>query len=112
MHPAPLTWFPRFHNTTYIVFAASVILNCLRQRARPAEVPQLRESVRLAIEILEVMDESATAIKSAQMLKQTLQHEPPNLPKLGLKDGLWPPVHLYWGAVSVMDGEVFPNFFM
>lgn len=60
----------RWYNTTYILYAASIIL-CYATRAAPLnERPDLYQYVDLSIEVLEVMEESVVAKKAAQMIRQ------------------------------------------
>ncbi|AEO63828.1 uncharacterized protein THITE_2010769, partial [Thermothielavioides terrestris NRRL 8126] len=60
------TWF---YNTTYTVFAASIILVYVTQEASEGETAPLLKLVGMAVEILETMDECVVAAKAAQMLR-------------------------------------------
>ncbi|KAH6856158.1 fungal-specific transcription factor domain-containing protein [Chaetomium sp. MPI-CAGE-AT-0009] len=61
------TWF---YNTTYTVFAASMILVYITQEATKSELPPLFEVVNMAVEILEAMSESVVATKAAVILRR------------------------------------------
>lgn len=60
----------RFYNTTYTVFAASIILVYVTQEATESELGPLLKLVSMAVEILETMDECVVAIKAAQLLRR------------------------------------------
>jgi hypothetical protein len=65
----------RWYNTTYIVFAASVLLlHLLRFReTTPFELQQTNiQVVEMAVELLEAMDESVVAKRAAELTKQSL----------------------------------------
>lgn len=107
--------FHRFYNTTYTVFASSMILLYMAQVANIDELPALSRYVEMAIEILEVMDESIIAIKSAGMIKRALDRvkeaSAPPLPVTpALHDDLWLPTHHYWGSVNLLDGQLDEGF--
>ncbi|PSR77317.1 hypothetical protein BD289DRAFT_377888 [Coniella lustricola] len=64
------TWF---YNTTYTIFAASVILVYVNQEFSHAEVQSLFQYINMAIEILQSMAEDCVvAGKSAQLLQKAL----------------------------------------
>jgi hypothetical protein len=65
------TWW---YNTTYTLYAASIILCYITQAAPSAEKPALFRLVDMTIEILEAMDESVAAKKAGKIIKQTLSH--------------------------------------
>lgn len=62
----------RFYNTTYTVFAASIILVYANQEAAGAEMEPLLRLVGMAIEVLETMDECVVALKSARLLQKAM----------------------------------------
>lgn len=64
----------RFYNTTYTIFAASIILVYINQEAAEDEIPPLLELVSMAIEVLETMaDECVVAGKSAKLLRNAME---------------------------------------
>jgi hypothetical protein len=63
----------RFYNTTYTVFAASIILVYVTQEASEGETAPLLKLVGMAVEILETMDECVVAAKAAQMLRRAAE---------------------------------------
>ena len=64
----------RFYNTTYIIFAASIILVYTNQEASESEIQPLLKLVGMAIEVLETMaDECVVAGKSAKLLQKALE---------------------------------------
>ncbi|KAB5511332.1 hypothetical protein GE09DRAFT_1232662 [Coniochaeta sp. 2T2.1] len=67
----------KFYNTTYIVFASSMILLYMAQAAgcnsSSSDLQSLSRYVEMAVEILEVMDESVIAVKLADMIKRALK---------------------------------------
>jgi Fungal specific transcription factor domain len=65
------TWW---YNTTYTLYAASIILCYITQAAPSTEKPALFRLVDMTIEILEAMDESVVAKKAGEIIKQTLSH--------------------------------------
>ncbi|KAB5518851.1 fungal-specific transcription factor domain-containing protein [Coniochaeta sp. 2T2.1] len=117
------TWF---YNTTYTVFAASMILLYMTQAGNNNELEPLSRYVEMAVEILEVMDESVIAVKSAGMIKRALGRvkapppppgpAAPAAPMGQLQDVLennndmWLPAHHYWGSVNLLDGQLDESF--
>lgn len=66
----------RFYNTTYTIFAASVILVYINQEASEVEIQPLLKLVSMAIEVLETMaDECVVAGKSAKLLQKAMDTE-------------------------------------
>ena len=61
-----------WYNTTYILYAASIILSYATQSAPSGEKPELFKLVDIAIEVLEAMDECFVASKAGEMIKQAL----------------------------------------
>ncbi|POS73531.1 hypothetical protein DHEL01_v208074 [Diaporthe helianthi] len=65
------TWF---YNTTYTIFATSIILVYINQEASEAEMEPLIRLVYMAIEVLETMaDECVVAGKSAKLLQKAME---------------------------------------
>ncbi|KAK7696892.1 hypothetical protein SLS64_014096 [Diaporthe eres] len=65
------TWF---YNTTYTIFATSIILVYINQEASEAEIEPLLRLVHMAIEVLETMaDECVVAGKSAKLLQKAME---------------------------------------
>ncbi|KAK8024710.1 polyketide synthase [Apiospora arundinis] len=65
------TWF---YNTTYTVFAASVILLYIIQEAPSDEdARSLFQLVGMAVEILEIMDECLVALEAAKLLRRAIE---------------------------------------
>lgn len=64
----------RFYNTTYTIFAASVILVYINQEASEVEMQPLLRLVSMAIEVLETMsDDCVVAGRSAKLLAKALE---------------------------------------
>lgn len=64
----------RFYNTTYTIFATSIILVYINQEASEAEIEPLLRLVQMAIEVLETMaDECVVAGKSAKLLQKAME---------------------------------------
>jgi hypothetical protein len=61
-----------WYNTTYILYAASIILSYATQSAPSGEKPELFKLIDMAIEVLEAMDECFVASKAGEMIKQAL----------------------------------------
>lgn len=65
---------PRFYNTTYTIFATSIILVYIDQEASEVEIQPLLRLVHMAIEVLETMaDECVVAGKSAKLLQKAME---------------------------------------
>lgn len=66
----------RFYNTTYVSFAASILLVYVA-KSMPAltgtQVGDLLQVIGQAIEVLETMDESVVALKSAKLLRRAME---------------------------------------
>ena len=107
--PTRLTTPPRFYNTTYIVFAASIILVYILQQGSngTAETtgPWLK-LVSMAVEVLESMDECVVAVNAAGILQNVLQRLETklSLPKSQATATTTSPDHRATGA---MAGEGF-----
>jgi hypothetical protein len=66
----------RFYNTTYIVFAASIILVYILQQSTDRSAAAIRPWLRLvymSVEVLETMDECVVAINAASILTNVLR---------------------------------------
>ena len=63
----------RWYNTTYVMFAASSLLLYVTRVLTPTQCPSAVRSIEMAVEILEAMDDSIVARKSAEIVKQTLK---------------------------------------
>ncbi|GFF22927.1 quercetin 2,3-dioxygenase [Aspergillus udagawae] len=62
-----------WYNTTYVMFATSTLLLPMSKLGMCAETIPLLQSVELAVEILEAMDESVVAQKSVEIIKHYLK---------------------------------------
>ncbi|KAI1045048.1 hypothetical protein LB505_009387 [Fusarium chuoi] len=110
------TWF---YNTTYTVFAASIILVYMTQDAVESEMQPLLRLVDMAIEILMIMDECVVALQAAKLLQgarekaiqKSSQVEVAANPGTSWPDGM---VYLnhYWGPLNLLDGELDQNLDM
>lgn len=106
---------PRFYNTTYTVFASSMILLYMAQAGDSTELQRLSRYVEMAVEILEVMDESVIAVKSAGLIKRALDRVKASAPPVApagpdVDHDLWLPAHHYWGSVNLLDGQLDESF--
>ncbi|KAH7158370.1 hypothetical protein DER46DRAFT_685421 [Fusarium sp. MPI-SDFR-AT-0072] len=107
------TWF---YNTTYTVFAASIILVYMTQEAVESEMQPLLRLVDMAIEILMIMDECVVALQAAKLLQgareKATQKSSQALaaanPGTSWPDGM---VYLnhYWGPLNLLDGDLDQN---
>ncbi|GJD03588.1 C6 transcription factor [Colletotrichum higginsianum] len=127
---------PRFYNTTYTVFAASMILVYVTQEATEAEAPALLKLVAMAIEILETMDECVVALRSAKLLHKAIekaekrfsasasstpgagagaaqqqQQQQQHIPAMPPADAMLQLNH-YWGPLNILDNEMDFGFAM
>ncbi|OBR04053.1 C6 transcription factor [Colletotrichum higginsianum IMI 349063] len=127
---------PRFYNTTYTVFAASMILVYVTQEATEAEAPALLKLVAMAIEILETMDECVVALRSAKLLHKAIekaekrfsasasstpgagagaaqqqQQQQQQIPAMPPADAMLQLNH-YWGPLNILDNEMDFGFAM
>ncbi|KAK4119489.1 hypothetical protein N657DRAFT_581552 [Parathielavia appendiculata] len=119
------TWF---YNTTYTVFAASIILVYVAQEATESEIQPLLKLVSMAIEILETMDECVVAAKAAQLLRRASENAQkksisastsagantaaPHPGGQPLAQGHEAMLHLnqYWGPLSFVGGDMDLDF--
>ncbi|KAK6076239.1 C6 transcription factor [Seiridium cupressi] len=105
------TWY---YNTTYTVFAASVILVYVMKEASEAEMEPLLRMVAMAIEILETMDECVVALKAARLMQGAIDkarrkystETPPMV--TATVDANEAMLHLnhYWGPLNLIEGEM------
>ncbi|WYZ46655.1 hypothetical protein EsH8_IX_000880 [Colletotrichum jinshuiense] len=111
------TWF---YNTTYTVFAASMILVYVTQEATEAEVQPLLQLVSMAIEILETMDECVVALRSAKLLHKAIEKAEKKfsaspaalqIPAMPPADAMLQLNH-YWGPLNILDNEMDFGFAM
>jgi hypothetical protein len=63
----------RWYNTTYVMFAVSVLLLYVSRVRTPAQSPSVVKSIEMAVEILDAMDESVVAQKSAEIIRHSLK---------------------------------------
>ncbi|KAK9776256.1 putative Fungal-specific transcription factor domain-containing protein [Seiridium cardinale] len=105
------TWY---YNTTYTVFAASVILVYVMKEASEAEMEPLLRMVAMAIEILETMDECVVALKAAKLMQRAIDKarrkystETPPMATATV-DANEAMLHLnhYWGPLNLIEGEM------
>ncbi|KAI1613939.1 Zn(II)2Cys6 transcription factor [Exophiala viscosa] len=62
------TWW---YNTTYTLYAASIILGYLNRIAPPVERTELLQLINMSIEVLDAMEENVVARKAAKLLQRT-----------------------------------------
>jgi hypothetical protein len=87
----------------------------MQQVASDSELPSVSRYVEMAIEILEVMDESVIALKSAAMIKRALERVNKQshnwVPAAPVPESdLWLPTHHYWGSLNLLDGQLDEGF--
>lgn len=106
----------RYYNTTYTLFAVSIILVYLVQEASEAEKQSLYVFVEMSIEILETMDDCIVANKAAKMIRRTLARaresralETQDQPQDNIMQDIRPLNH-YWGPLNFMDGQIDVSF--
>ncbi len=108
----------RFYNTTYTVFAASIILVYVTQEAAEIEIASLLKLVGMAIEILETMDECVVAAKAAQMLRRASENAEKKCSPAAAESavpvahGTDPtvPWNQYWGPLNFVGGDMELDF--
>lgn len=119
----PLTG-SRFYNTTYTVFAASVIVVYIMKEATEVEMDSLLRLVGMAIEILETMDDCVVALKASRLLQRAMERA-----KRKFSRGAEPSpaaaaaataaveanesmLHLnhYWGPLNLIDADMDLDF--
>ncbi|KAF2668886.1 Zn(II)2Cys6 transcription factor [Microthyrium microscopicum] len=64
------TWW---YNTTYVMFAVSVLLLYISRVRTPLQSPSVVKTIEMAVEILDAMDESVVARKTAVIIKDSLR---------------------------------------
>jgi hypothetical protein len=62
----------RFYNTTYTIYAASIILIYVFETREGSDLDEQVRLVEMAIEILETMEESVVAAKAAKLIHSAL----------------------------------------
>jgi len=95
-----------------------MILLYMAQAGNNNELEPLSRHIEMAVEILEVMDESVIAVKSAGMIKRALERvkAPPAasapVAPAGpeVENDMWLPAHHYWGSVNLLDGQLDESF--
>ncbi|KAF5606694.1 C6 transcription factor [Fusarium subglutinans] len=110
------TWF---YNTTYTVFAASIILVYMTQDAVESEMQPLLRLVDMAIEILMIMDECVVALQAAKLLQGAREKATQKSSQVAVAANpgtSWPDgmVYLnhYWGPLNLLDGDLDQNLDM
>jgi hypothetical protein len=112
------TWY---YNTTYTLFAVSILLVYIVQEASGEEKHSLFGYVEMAIEILEAMDDCVVAKKAAKMIQRALVRAKENKDgneqegRDGDGDNLMhdfasTTFNHYWGPLNLMDGEIDVTF--
>jgi hypothetical protein len=102
----------RFYNTTYTLFAASVILVYIMQDTSAISRELLLRHIEMSIEILESMDECIVAKKAAKMIQRALNRAEDTTTtveaSLGCRasDILSTPFNYYWSPLNVTGSEV------
>ncbi|KAH8891226.1 hypothetical protein GQ53DRAFT_648828 [Thozetella sp. PMI_491] len=102
------TWF---YNTTYTLFAASIILIYISRESSEAELTYLYKLVEMAVEILEIMDESVVASKAAKMIQGALERARTRSPggsgQIGSGEfDMMGPWNGYAGLFDFIDGDM------
>lgn len=110
----------RFYNTTYTVFAASIILVYVMREATAEGSAPLLKQVDMAIEILEIMDECVVALEAARLLrrgKEKAERILSSTPGLAPVSGGVPPttegqmfLNPYWGPMDLLQGGMDLDF--
>ena len=97
------TWF---YNTTYTVFAASMILIYVNREATGAEIQPLLQHLGMSIDILELMTESVVAQEAAKLLKRSkdASEKGPGATSEFAEDGRL--LNHYWGRLDLLDGPI------
>lgn len=106
------TWY---YNTTYTIFAVSILLVYIMQEASDSEKSGLFGYVEMSIEILETMDDCVVAKKAAKMIQRALQRAKDNAVGGGLneeqqdtlmRDLASTTFNSFWGPLNLLDGEL------
>ncbi|PNH44394.1 hypothetical protein VD0004_g3306 [Verticillium dahliae] len=104
------TWF---YNTTYTVFAASIILVHVT-RSSETDNQYLLERVGMAIEILDNMDECVVALEAAKLLRQAKEKAQSSVPFTSSQaaydfEGTML-LNQYWGPLDLLGGDMDLDF--
>ncbi|KAG7151694.1 putative transcriptional regulatory protein C3C7.04 like [Verticillium longisporum] len=104
------TWF---YNTTYTVFAASIILVHIT-RSSETDNQYLLERVGMAIEILENMDQCVVALEAAKLLRQAKEKAQSSGPFTSSQaaydfEGTML-LNQYWGPLDLLGGDMDLDF--
>lgn len=99
------TWF---YNTTYTVFAASMIQVYLTREAGEEELGPLQQLVGMSIDILELMNESVVAQQAAKMLKRAKDSagQGASMSANAIENSRL--LNHYWGRLDLVDAD--PDF--
>ncbi|KAJ5802099.1 uncharacterized protein N7503_004549 [Penicillium pulvis] len=102
------TWY---YNTTYIIFAAAIILVYIFQEAGESELDALLKLVEMSVEILEIMEESVVTTKAAMLIRRALSRAQRRNSKSDndsevSEDGNLFPFKQSWGAISMNDCDL------
>jgi hypothetical protein len=111
----------RFYNTTYTVFAASVIVVYIMTEASEGETEPLLRLVGMAIEILETMDECVVALKASRLLQRATEKarrkfsreaEASPMAAAAAVEATESMLHLnhYWGPLNLIDADMDLDF--
>jgi hypothetical protein len=110
------TWF---YNTTYTLFAVSIILVYIMQEASESEKSSLFGYVEMSIEILETMDDCIVAKNAAKMIPRAMMRAKDNTMgesaneeqnETNMRDMISTTFNLFWGPLNLMDGEIDVTF--
>lgn len=115
-----VAWY-RYYNTTYTLFAVSILLVYIVQEASESEKTSLYEYVEMSIEILETMDDCVVAKKAAKMIHRALSRakgdsliinrdEVPEMPQDTAVYDMPRTFNHYWGPLHLIDGDWDINF--
>lgn len=106
------TWY---YNTTYTLFAVSILLVYIMQEASELEKPSIFGYVEMSIEILETMDDCVVAKKAAKMIQRALQRAKDNVMGEGqneeqqdtvMRDMASATFNSFWGPLNLLDGDI------
>jgi hypothetical protein len=97
------TWF---YNTTYVVFGASIIMVYLTREPSDPVCQSLQQLVGMAIDILELMDESVVAQEAAKLLRRAKEaaEQGPEVSTEVIEDSRL--LHQYWGRLDLSTEDV------
>ena len=106
------TWY---YNTTYTLFAVSILLVYIMQEASDSDKKPLFGYVERSIEILETMDECVVAKKAAKMIQKALLRAKDhamegtgNEEQQGtlMREMASTTFNHYWAPLNLMDGDI------